>query len=197
MKEITLLSHVFMESTGSTPVDQEAAVSLTKAAHENRKKVIVAGLFVEREIEAIIGFYLYPGPGVSEQQVFVAAEILGSDAVSFSHKKRLILSLVNQKNWLHGEAKGAFDKELAAVIRFRNAFAHGNIIVRDSAAFLEYFEGSKKRVELSDGYWSDLETSFNSLVTRISRHRRPRSEPGFSMRASTPRKCGYQVGKSI
>src|SRR5687767_11767656 len=100
MKELTLLSHLFIESTDSSPVDSGAAAELTTSAHRNRSKVIVGSLFIEREIEAIIGFYLYPGPELTEQQHFVAGEILGSDTVSFSHKKRLLLSLVNQKERL-------------------------------------------------------------------------------------------------
>lgn len=167
MKEIKLLSHVFVESSGTVPLDMEAAVGITKEAQDNRKKVIVAGLFVEREVEAIIGFYLFPGPGITEQQTFVAGEILGADTVTFAHKRRLIRSLVNSKRWLEGADKNGFDKGLQWMISTRNAFTHGNIVVRDSIAHLEYFEGERKRVELSDAYWTELETSFRALVSRV------------------------------
>jgi hypothetical protein len=167
LKKITLLSHVFTEFTDPSSVNREAAVELTKEAHEYRKKVIVAGLFVEREIEAIIGFYLFPGPDVTEQQSFVAGEILGSDAVTFHHKRRLILSLVNQKGWLQGEAKKDFEQGLKRVISLRNAFAHGNIIVRDATVFLEYFEGARRKAELDDSFWSEVESSFANVVKHI------------------------------
>lgn len=167
VKELNLLSHIFIEPTGSAPPDQQAATDLTLAAQDNRKKVILAGLFVEREIEAIISFYLFPNANGGSRHTFLMSEILGSDAVSFSHKKRLIISLINQNSWLRGEAKAAFEKELAGLLKYRNAFTHGNFVVRDSAAFLEYFEGSKKKVELTDAYWADLEQSFNSLVRGI------------------------------
>jgi hypothetical protein len=166
LKDITLLSHLFIES-GLTPADQEAASAITRAAHENRKKVIIAGLFIEREIEAIIAFYLFPNSGEDQRRTFMISEILGSDALSFSKKKRLIISLVNQNNWLKSNEKDSFDKDLATMLKRRNAFAHGNIIVRDSAAFIEYFEGSRKKDELTDSYWSGLEESFYSLVKRI------------------------------
>jgi hypothetical protein len=168
VKQISLPSHVFMEHTGPQPVNVQAAIAQTAEAHENRKSVILCGLLVEREIEAIIGFYLYPGPIVTEQQAFFAGEILGSDAVTFAHKKRLILTLVNKCGWLKGEAKNAFDAELKKVISLRNAFTHGNIVVGDSAAFLEYFEASRRKIELTDAYWSDVEASFNAVVERIS-----------------------------
>lgn len=167
MKDITLLSHVFFESTGSPSVDHTIAIALTRAAHENRKKIIVAGLFVECEIEAIIGFYLFPGPSKTEQQDFLTSEILASDAVSFSQKKRLVLSLISKKNWLPGAARAEFDRGLKKMISLRNAFAHGNVIVRDAVAFLDYFEGGKRSVELTDAYWSDIETWFNMLVQHI------------------------------
>ncbi len=167
MKQISLPAHVFMYATGPTPVDVPTAIAQTTEAHENRKKVILCGLFVEREIEALIGFYLYPGPIVSEQQTFVAGEILGSDALTFAHKRRLIVSLVNRNERLKGEAKNAFDSELKKVISLRNAFTHGNIVVRDSTTVLEYFEGSQRKCELSDAYWSDVEASFNAAIKRI------------------------------
>lgn len=167
MKEITLLSHLFIESTDSSPVDSGAAADLTKAAHRNRGKVIVGSLFVEREIEAIIGFYLFPGPDVTEQQHFVAGEILGSDALTFSHKKRLLLSLVNQKEWLKGQAKADFDAELKKVISLRNAFTHGNIIIGNSAAFLEYFEGRRRKTELNEVFLTEVEASFAIVVERL------------------------------
>lgn len=167
MKQISLPSHVFMHSTGPTPVDVPTAIARTTEAHENRKKVILCGLFVERELEALIGYYLYPDPAVSEQQTFVAGEILGSDALTFAHKKRLIVSLVNRKEWLRGEAKNAFASELKKVISLRNAFTHGNIVVRDSTAFLEYFEGNQRKCELNDAYWADVEASFNAAIKSI------------------------------
>lgn len=167
MKEITLLSHLFIESTDSTPVDSGVATELTKAAQRNRSKVIVGSLFIEREIEAIIGFYLYPGPEVSKKQHFFAGEILGSDAVTFSHKKRLLLSLVNQEEWLKGKAKADFDAELKKVISLRNAFTHGNIVIRQSSAFLEYFEGQKRKVELSDEFLTGVESSFSAVVAHL------------------------------
>ena len=167
MKTISLLSHLFIESTGPQPADYSSAEAITRAVYENRNKVIGAGLFVERELEAIIVFYLFPGADLNDKKDFFSAEILRSDAVAFSHKKRLILSLVSQQKWLEGEARSSFDRYLKKVISFRNAFAHGDIIVRDSVAFVEFFEGGKKKVELSDAYWSDLESTFHSLVKCI------------------------------
>jgi hypothetical protein len=168
VKQINLPSHLFVQkSTGLAPHDITAAAAQTNDAHENRKRVILCGLFVEREIEAIIGYYLYPGTAVSEQQAFVAGEILGSDALTFNHKKRLVMSLVNKKKWLEGEAKNDFEGGLKRVISFRNAFTHGNIIVRDSIPVLEYFEGGQKKCDLTDEYWTRVENDFNAVVEQI------------------------------
>lgn len=167
MKQINLPSHLFVQTTGLAPLDIPSAAAQTNEAHENRKRVILCGLFVEREIEAIIGYYLYPDPVVSEQQAFVAGEILGSDAVSFNQKKRLMMSLVNKKKWLEGDAKADFERDLKRVISLRNAFAHGNIIVRDSTPVLEYFEGGQKKSDLTDDYWTRVEDQFNGVVKHI------------------------------
>lgn len=186
MKEIALLSHLFMEFTDSIPADPKTALHLTKAAHENRKKVIVGALFVEREIEALIAFYVVPTPESVDQREFITAEILGSDAVSFAAKKRLIMSLVNQKGWLQGTEKSAFEKNLKDVISYRNAFTHGNMIVLGSVVSLEYFAGNRRKVELSDEYWASLESTFRSVVSRLEAVKTAAGMPTATSDAANP-----------
>lgn len=74
---------------------------------------------------------------------------------------------MNKKKWLKGEAKSDFDRDLKRVISFRNAFTHGNIIVRDSVPVLEYFEGGQKKCDLTDEYWTKVENDFNGVVRHI------------------------------
>ncbi|MDP9203856.1 MAG: hypothetical protein M3P12_00150 [Gemmatimonadota bacterium] len=167
MKEIVLPSHIFMESTDTAQVDFSSAVAHAKDARRNANKVLSAALYIEREVEALIGFYLYPGPGVTEQQQFVAAHILGSDALTFAAKRRLIVSLVNDKKWLQGQAKESFERQLKNVMSFRNAFTHGNVIERGDKTVLKYFEGQPRERELNDAFWDEIVATFDAVGKHI------------------------------
>ncbi len=163
MKDIAVPTHIIMHSTGANPVNLDIAVTHAVEARRNGNKVILGGLYIERELEQVIGFYLYPSPDISEQQRFVAAHILGSDTLTFAAKRRLVLTLVNDKKLLEGTTKSTFESQLKKVMSFRNAFTHGDVFERDDKTYLRYFEGSPREQELTDAFWEEVEATFHSL----------------------------------
>src|SRR5688500_14628033 len=104
MKEIHLPQHIFFEGNEASPVAVHRAAALTDAVRRNGTRVILAGLYIERELEQIIGYFLYPSKPVTDQQRFVAGHVLGSDAITFAAKRRLILALVKEQQLLEGSA---------------------------------------------------------------------------------------------
>jgi hypothetical protein len=168
MKEIELPSHVIGQSVGDAPVPSlKDAVAHATEARRNGNKVILAGLYIEREMELIIGFYLYPSPTVSEQQRFFADHILSSDALTFSHKRRLLLALVDAKRLMEGKARSALEARLRKAMSLRNAFAHGDVVERANGTFLIYFEGGRKEHELTDAYWDTVVDTIKSLEKQL------------------------------
>jgi hypothetical protein len=168
VKEIRLPSHIFAQSTdGPVTFEYDTIVAHAAEARRNGNKVILAALYIEREIEHVIGFYLYPPPNVSEQQRFFADHILSSDSLTFSAKRRLVLALVNEKQLLTGESKSQFEQLLKKVMSWRNAFTHGDVVERASGTYLLYFEGTRRELQLTDAFWDEVVAAFNALGSLI------------------------------
>lgn len=167
MKEITLPSHIYWYSATGVPMDVNVAVARTTDVRRNASKVLLAALLVERELEALINNYLYPGE--SEQKTFMARNILGSDALSFAAKRRLMLALVRDKKWFEGADYAAFEKGLRDVMTYRNALTHGNVIEKDEGTVLEYFADGPQSKVLDDAYWDKLVAVFNAVIEQIGK----------------------------
>jgi len=181
MKEIELPSHIIGQSLGGTPLPSlEVAVANATQARKNGNKVILAGLYIERELEHVIGFYLYPGPDITEQQRFFADHILSSDALTFSHKRRMFLALVDSKKLVSGKARADLESLLRKAMSSRNAFAHGDIVERSGGTFLIYFEGARKEQKLTTDYWDGVVASFRSLEKQIGEIKAGLGMPGPS-----------------
>lgn len=167
MKDISLPQHIFFESPDATPTAVERAAKLTAEVRRNGTKVILAGLYIERELEQIIGYYLYPATPVTDQQRFVAGHILGSDTMTFAAKRRLIRALVNERDLLKGSDKNDLDVELGKVMKYRNAFTHGDVIEKQGRAYLKYFDNGPLEKELTDAFWDDVVQAIRSAEKRL------------------------------
>jgi hypothetical protein len=152
MKTISLPSHVYMHGSPKEPVSQDVAVQHTLEARNNVNTVISASLMIEREIEAIINNYLHPEEPPSEQKLFVAAYVLGSD-LSFAAKRRMVVALAKNKQWLDKKEAKDFDDLIIKVGKFRNAMAHGNVIERGLSTVLKYFESEPREFDLTVSFW--------------------------------------------
>ena len=165
MKDISLPSHIFVEHLEGTEADFQAAALHAGEARRNANKVLSAGLFVEREIEAIIANYLHVHQ--SEQKTFLTRHVLGSDALSFAAKRRVVLTLVREQGWLSGKELDSLDDQLRKVMSFRNALTHGNIIEKTPGTVLEYFEGKPREELLDDAYWDKVVATFDAVTKHL------------------------------
>lgn len=166
-----------MDSTETTAVDFNIAVTHAAEARRNGTKVILAGLYIERELEHVIGLYLYPTPPITEQQRFVAAHILGADFLTFAPKKRLVLTIVNEKGLLEGKEKATFEEELGKVMLYRNAFSHGDVIEKAGSTYLKYFRGGPQEQELTDEYFDRIVATVRSVEKQIEAIKRALMPP--------------------
>jgi len=84
--------------------------------------------------------------------------VLGSDWCSFAAKRKLITHIINEQKLLEGLDKQEFDNLIRKVMSVRNAFAHGKISSDDKQVWLSFFEGTPRKVELTDEYLTEVET---------------------------------------
>ena len=59
---------------------------------------------------------------------------------------------------LQGLDKQEFDNLIRKVMSVRNAFAHGKISSDDKRVWLSFFQGTPRKVELTDEYLTEIET---------------------------------------
>jgi hypothetical protein len=78
----------------------------------------------------------------------------------------VLLAIVNESNLLQGKQKEEFDYNLSKVIKYRNAFTHGDIIETNEGTIISYFEGQQQEKLLSDEYWDELERILISTFER-------------------------------
>ena len=66
-----------------------------------------------------------------------------------------------------GKEKSAFDKLLADVMSFRNAFTHGTISSDGERVSLSFFQGRPRKEELSDDFLTKVETTLFTAHNQV------------------------------
>jgi hypothetical protein len=148
---ITGTAHVSTSGTNLTE-----AMNLAQEARKNRLRVLEGALSAENQLNMVILHYFF-GSSYERRAVFESL-VLNSDWCTFAAKRKLITHIINEQNFLNGREKGEFDKLMKDVMALRNAFAHGKISSDDKRAWLSFFEGTPRRVELTDEYLTEIET---------------------------------------
>jgi len=124
-------------------------------ARMNRLQIIEGALTVESQLNGVILHYFF---GASHQRrAAFESLVLNSDWCSFAAKRKLITHIINEQNLLEGGDKRDFDRLMRYVMSVRNAFAHGKLSSDEERAWLSFFEGTPRQVELTDEYLADVE----------------------------------------
>lgn len=165
MKEIRLLKNARIV-VGSSPVSLDEAITTHKQVLRNSQEVMSSALTVEKHMEHVISFFLF-GRDMSKREFFESA-ILTSDWCGFSAKRKVVMSILNESKILEGKEKANFDLSMSKIMKYRNAFAHGEITQSQGAIFLKYFEGQARQKELTDDYWTQLEADFMDAHERAA-----------------------------
>jgi hypothetical protein len=157
MKEIKLLKSAQIELSNQ-PVSIDEAIATHRVVLHNSQEIISSVLAIEKQLEFAISFYLLGTD--SSKRTFFESIILKSDWCGFSAKRKVILAILNQSNVVEGEEKSKLDTLLAKAMRYRNAFAHGEVHQTPKGVFLKYFEGQPREEELTDAYWDRVQADF-------------------------------------
>ena len=158
---------------GTMVVDGKAWSEI-EAARKNGGSILYATTSIERKIEGILlDYFMGPFARFDPKRNIFEREILKSSALSFNAKKELVVKVLTENELLPGKKKNTAQKYLKSIMDWRNAFAHGTII-HDSkrGCVLEYYSGHSRKLNLSDGYWDEVEISFKqceSLLDEVSK----------------------------
>ena len=154
MKQIQVLITGTAQVTTSG-INLTEAMNLAQEARRNRLTVIEGALSVENQLDTVIAHYFF-GSSHERRAVFESL-VLGSDWCSFAAKRKLITHIINEQMLLQGLDKQEFHDLIRKVMSVRNAFAHGKISSDDQRIWLSFFEGTPRKVELTDEYLTEIE----------------------------------------
>jgi hypothetical protein len=150
-------------SVGSKEMDQ---------ARMNGGDILWSTICLEQKLESIITEFLFPtlkGARPIKGRDFFSERIVRSDYLSYSVKRKLVKEIVNAESLLEGQDKQELDNMLAKVMRYRNAFAHGDIEFQaDTGCILIYSQDGLKKVPLDDQYWTTIEECFKQADYLVS-----------------------------
>jgi len=151
-----------------TAMNSEISETMEKA-RANGGKVLYATTSVEQQLEGLLLRY-FMGPFIKHdhRRDLFEREILQSSALSFSSKKELVSKVVNHDELLKGKKKNRMQSVLKNIMEWRNAFAHGKVQHDDrKGCFVKYYSGGGKELNLTDEFWSELETVFKDCSELI------------------------------
>lgn len=138
-------------------------VSLNDIDDELRKRndramgVISAAISIESLIDDILIMTLFKE---SPDQLFLRGIILNSAWCTFMAKRKLINAVIEKWSLMTGEDKNQIDKNLATIMKYRNAFAHGTIEFDSGNYVLKYFDQKPLKIILDEAYWDRLSQDF-------------------------------------
>lgn len=143
-------------------------------ARNNGSEVIWATINIEAKMSDLISKYLFGiGIGYNERLSFFNNEIISSSFITFSFLKSLSVKLVQQVNLLSKKKRSDLENKLKKVMRYRNAFAHGELSINtDNICTLAFYSGERQEFQLIDSFWIELESVFttaNELLDEASK----------------------------
>lgn len=147
----------------------ESISAIMEKARINGGKVLYATTSIEGQLETLLLTY-FMGPFVRHEQrrVLFEREILQSSALSYSSKKELVSTIVNEHHLLQGKKKNKLQGGLKKIMEWRNAFAHGKVQHDNTqGCFIKYYSGGIRQLKLTDEFWSNLEVVFNECSELI------------------------------
>jgi hypothetical protein len=155
MKQIQGMKRLEIHIPAKSQVNMGDAVAVVSEAQFNKVCVIEFAAIIEDELSELISYYFFGERHERKNQFH--AMILASDAATFAFKRRVAVQIVNELELLSGAEKQELDSSLRKVISLRNAFTHGKFSSDGKTVWLSYFEGSPRKIELTDDYLAEAE----------------------------------------
>lgn len=164
MKEIKLPKNARI-LVGPEPVDLKEAVDEHRQAYRNALEVLGSALAIERSMSLAVSFFLF-GKDIKKRE-FLEANILGSDWCGFAAKRKVVRSLMMTVGRYTPADIDNFDKAMSKAMKYRNAFAHGEVTFSKEGVTLKYFEGQAIEKKLDESYWDGVVASFTDAHEKV------------------------------
>ena len=125
---------------------------------ENKRRLFEAALNIEHSLQMVISHYFF-GRDECNRDRAKAFEVmvLTSDWCSFSAKRKLIQTIIEDTSAISGQKKADYDLALSELMKARNAFTHGRISTDGRRIKLAFHEGGSKFIFLDDTYLKRIE----------------------------------------
>jgi hypothetical protein len=137
-----------------------------ETARLNGGTILWATSCVEKILDNIIvNYFLGPFSGPSTKRELFESELIKTSFFQFNTKKHLVEKI--SRFYLTGKSKGndknKLQNNLKSIMDWRNAFAHGTLILDSkSGVLLRYYSGAQKEETLNDQFWETVEFVFKN-----------------------------------
>jgi hypothetical protein len=165
MKKVKIPATWIIKPTPGSPVNVGEAFDHLLEVQANAQRIMSATFGIESQLDNIIIHRVFGKFGAEVS--FFSEHILASDWFTFSAKRKLVISIVQEKKVLAGQERNPFEKVLRDVMSYRNIFAHGRVTERSDGTYISYFEGGPQERLLSDEYWTNVEATFNEALQSL------------------------------
>jgi len=159
MKHIELPKHLKTEDTRGD--SREELTEDLAVIEDNWIELLSTSQGLETMLEEVITDFLFTSSKAGK--LFFRNTILEAGFFTF-HKKWQIANEIftgfEEKGQLTRAERKETMRQLSAVIKYRNAFAHGELMVAPDGIYLQYFRKELRKDRLDDDYWKQLETCF-------------------------------------
>ncbi len=132
---------------------------------ENAHAVIVAAIRTEDLFIKIIESYVRCTD--KERQSYLHNELLQTSWCTFSIKRDLALNIIKKKTSINGKDYDILSKQIAKLMRYRNAFAHGRYYIKDGKPCIEYYSGKRRYDELNREFWISFDNDIDGLMNAL------------------------------
>ena len=145
------------------PLTDELEDELFEPIYKNKIKIFETAGSIERLIDLIIAEYFYGDYSETNKDFRKRFKnlVLSSDWCSFATKKKLVIHIITEFNFLNKKEKEEFNQLLFKTMSYRNAFAHGTTVTDGRIVKLRYYEGGQKEKKLDDTYFSEVQSNLN------------------------------------
>ncbi|NQZ60394.1 MAG: hypothetical protein HRT88_23350 [Lentisphaeraceae bacterium] len=154
-------------------IDVASGRDEVRQAQVNGGSVLYATSHLEGSVERVIASYFVRGHQypANKRQLF-ENELLQSSAFNYSFKKKLLNSLMAEKDIsFSGKNKTLINKHLTQIGRWRNMFAHGRVgWFQEKGVCIKYYERTNASKILNDDLWREIEEVFvecDRLITDL------------------------------
>lgn len=137
-----------------------------ETARLNGGNILWATSCMEKTLDNIItNYFLGPFSGPSTKRELFESELIKTSFFQFNTKKHLVEKI--SQHYLTGKSKintkSKLQNNLKSIMTWRNAFAHGTLVLDSrKGVLLRHYSGAQKEEILNDQFWDTVECVFNS-----------------------------------